>query len=152
MWGGWAVDVGKLNFAPIAGILVTYDTVVFGFTATAIALAIAIPSPTFIKFLSSQKDGSTPFRDFLFILAWNGFCHIFAFFITIPIFLIENPTFTSGNFKGLNLYIFFLLWVQMYCIFQFMVTTISVYELGDLYANYVAREPRSGKCDRHPDV
>ncbi|KAB7786362.1 hypothetical protein F8B43_1763 [Methylorubrum populi] len=32
-----------------------------------------------------------------------------------------------------------MLWSQFYACFQFLVTTIGVYELGDLYANYISK-------------
>lgn len=137
-------DLGyKIDVFSVGNSFVTYNTVVFGFTATAIALAIAIPSPTFIKFLSGIRDKTTPFRDFLFILVWNGFVHISAFFISLPIILFGKEwELISSSPKLMKFYVFVFLWVQLYACFQFMVTTLAVYELGDLYAKYVAKEKR----------
>jgi hypothetical protein len=128
----------------LASSFLPYDTVVFGFTATAIALAIAIPSERFVTFLSSIKDGSTPFRDFLFVLAWNGLVHILSFFLFLP-FIFFPPEWELAPASDLGwakLYVCLMLWVQFYACFQFLVTTLGVYELADLYANYVARERR----------
>ncbi|WP_439397931.1 hypothetical protein ACRQ5Q_11885 [Bradyrhizobium sp. PMVTL-01] len=124
----------------LAGFFVPYDTVVFGFTATAVALSIALPSERFIKFLSQIRDGTTPFRDFLFILAWNGVVHILAFFMFIPVVFIGDQTsFGPTDAVGkLQVFVFFALWVQFYACFQFLVTTIGVYELADLYGTYCA--------------
>lgn len=136
------VDIYPINIGSLAAAFTTYDTVVFGFTATAIALAIAIPSPTFIRFLSSpDHSGGTPFRDFLFILAWNGVVHIAAFITLLPALSLGLREFTpvAGD-ANLKVYLFFFFWVQLYAVFQFLVTTISVFELGDLYANYVSHE------------
>jgi hypothetical protein len=131
----------------LAGFFIPYDTVVFGFTATAIALSIALPSERFIKFLSQTKDNSTPFRDFLFILAWNGVTHILAFFMFVPIVFLNDETlaFTGSGFTATKsqIYSFFLLWLQFYACFQFLVTTIGVYELADLYAIYCGALRRS---------
>jgi hypothetical protein len=117
-----------------------YDTVVFGFTATAIALSIALPSERFIKFLSQIRDGTTPFRDFLFILAWNGVVHILAFFLFIPvIFMGEGISFAATEaVSKWQIFMFFVLWMQFYSCLQFFVTTIGVYELADLYGTYCA--------------
>lgn len=126
----------------ISAVFIPYDTVVFGFTATAIALAIAIPSERFVTFLSSIKDGSTPFRDFLFVLVWNGIVHIFSFFLFVPfIFISSEWTLeSSAHLTWVKLYVFVTLWVQFYAGFQFLVTTLAVYELADLYAIYCARQ------------
>ncbi|MER8696509.1 hypothetical protein NKI77_26515 [Mesorhizobium opportunistum] len=138
----------RIKLFPAGGVFVSYDTVVFGFTATAIALAIAIPSPTFIKFLSSMKDKTTPFRDFLFILSWNGFVHISAFFISIPIIILGYDwELSADSSRFMKLYVFIFLWLQFYAAFQFMVTTLAVYELGDLYAKYVAKEKRDEEAN-----
>jgi hypothetical protein len=131
----------------LAGFFVPYDTVVFGFTATAVALSIALPSERFIKFLSETKNGTTPFRDFIFILAWNGVVHILAFFMFVPVVFLgdEKLSFAalSGSVTKSQIYSFFLLWLQFYACFQFLVTTIGVYELADLYAIYCSSLRRS---------
>lgn len=80
----YATTRSPVKFSNFTPTFVTYDTVVFGFTATAVALAIAIPSVTFLAFLSNEKNGRTAFRDFLFVLAWNGVVHIVAFFVLLP--------------------------------------------------------------------
>jgi hypothetical protein len=125
----------------LATFFVPYNAVVFGFTATAVALSIALPSERFIKFLSQIRDGTTPFRDFLFILAWNGVVHIAAFFLFIPIiFMGDSFSFIATNVSAskLQIYVFFVLWAQFYACFQFFVTTIGIYELADLYGTYCA--------------
>ena len=119
---------------------VTYDTVVFGFTATAIALAIAIPSTTFLAFLSSERNGRSAFRDFLFILAWNGVVHILAFFILFPAILVgEEWAVDDKSNWSMWIYFYVLLWSQLYACMQFLVTTIGVHEMGDLYATYITK-------------
>lgn len=138
----WIVGFSGLTVKPfvLAGFFVPYDTVVFGFTATAVALSIALPSERFIKFLSQIRDGTTPFKDFLFILAWNGVVHILAFFLFIPlIFIGDGIGFGPADAVGkLQVFTFFVLWVQFYACLQFFVTTIGVYELADLYGTYCA--------------
>jgi hypothetical protein len=116
-------------------------------TATAVALSIALPSERFIRFLSQIRDGTTPFKDFLFILAWNGVVHIIAFFSFIPIiFMGDSFSFvaTVASISKLQIFMFFVLWVQFYACFQFFVTTIGVYELADLYGTYCASLRRAG--------
>jgi hypothetical protein len=124
----------------LAGFFVPYNAVVFGFTATAVALSIALPSERFIKFLSQVKDGSTPFKDFLFILAWNGIVHILAFFLFIPIIFVgDSLSLAPGaDLNATRVFMFFVIWVQLYSCFQFLVTTLGVYELADLYGTYCA--------------
>jgi len=131
----------------LSSVFIPYDTVVFGFTATAIALAIAIPSERFVTFLSGIKDGSTPFRDFLFVLAWNGLVHIVAFFLFLPfVFLPAQWVLdVGGDLSWSKIYVSLMLWVQVYACFQFLVTTLGVYELADVYAAYCARERRKAE-------
>ncbi|HVW55564.1 MAG TPA: hypothetical protein VHC00_07780 [Rhizobiaceae bacterium] len=130
-----------LNFENISTAFVTYNTVVFGFTATAIALAIAIPNSTFIKFLSARKEIKTPYEDFLFILAWNGFVHFVSFFVLMPILFFGKEWWHNevGNY-GVKVYLFVFFSIQLYCCFQFLVTTLSIFELADLYAKFVAKD------------
>jgi hypothetical protein len=133
----------------LAGFFTPYDTIVFGFTATAIALAIAIPSRHFILFLSDKGENSTAYRDFLFVLAWNGCAHIFAFFLFIPfIFLGDHWVYSPANASNMSrFYVLMLLWIQFYSCFQFLVTTIAIFELADLYAQFSARERREQPTD-----
>ena len=116
----------------LAGFFVPYDTVVFGFTATAIALSIAIPSEKFIRFLSEEKGHSTAFRDFLFVLVWNGTIHIVSFILFIPfIFIGETQVIIfDGHYSVAFVYLFLVLWLQFYSCFQFLVTTINVFHLA----------------------
>jgi hypothetical protein len=143
----WIVGWSGLTLKPfiLAGFFVPYDAVVFGFTATAVALSIALPSERFIKFLSQIKDGSTPFKDFLFILAWNGIVHILAFFLFIPIIFMGDKIEVASGTDGspLQIFIFFVIWVQLYSCFQFLVTTLGVYELADLYGTYCAGQRKA---------
>lgn len=139
----WLAYCSTLEIRPVAlsAIFLPYDTVVFGFTATAIALAIAIPSERFITFLSGIQDGSTPFRDFLFVLAWNGLVHIFSFLSFLPFVFVDNDwSLRADSSSAARLYVAAVLWIQFYSCLQFLVTTLGVYELADLYANYCARE------------
>jgi|SRR5581483_430608 len=139
----WLVLYSGLEIKPyaLAGFFVPYDTVVFGFTATAIALAIAIPSTHFILFLSAKKENSTAFRDFLFVLIWNGLVHVFAFFLFVPFLFLERWVLTSSpEPTPSHVLIFCLMWLQLYACAQFLVTTITVFELADLYALHAARE------------
>lgn len=136
----YATTRSPVKFSNFTPTFVTYDTVVFGFTATAVALAIAIPSVTFLAFLSNEKNGRTAFRDFLFVLAWNGVVHIVAFFVLLPsVILGDNWILSKDSSPSMKIYLFLVLWSQFYACFQFLVTTIGVYELGDLYANYISK-------------
>ena len=136
----WIVGYSGVTIKPfvLANFFVPYDTVVFGFTATAIALSIALPSERFIKFLSQVRDGTTPFKDFLFIMVWNGIIHILAFFMFVAVvFMGDAVTVTStDDANKLRVFMFFVLWLQFYACFQFLVTTIGIYELADLYGTY----------------
>lgn len=136
----WVVGFSNLSLKPfvLAGFFIPYNAVVFGFTATAIALSIALPSERFIKFLSQIKDGSTPFKIFLFILAWNGIIHIVAFFLFLPTIFVGDVTLAPHVLSRYRLYMALVLWVQLYSCFQFLVTTLGVYELADLYGTYCA--------------
>jgi hypothetical protein len=71
-------------------------------------------------------------------LAWNGVVHILAFFLFIPIFFLGDVTVASDAVSKLQVYMVLLLWMQFYACFQFLVTTIGVYELADLYGTYCA--------------
>jgi hypothetical protein len=141
---GW-----KVKPYALAGFLLPYDTVVFGFTATAIALAIAIPSSPFIFFLSAKSENSTAFRDFLFVLIWNGLVHIISFLMFLPFIFFETWELnTSGDqITWQHCYVFAMLWLQFYSCAQFLVTTISVFELADLYAQFSSKE-RGRTADR----
>lgn len=133
-----------IKLSTLANAFVTYNTVVFGFTATAVALAIAIPNERFVRFLSNGSSKSTAFRDFLFVLSWNGAVHFLAFFGIIPVIASgDGWILDSTSNIGMRLYFFFASWIQIYACFQFLVTTLSVYELADLYAQYVAKVPAS---------
>jgi magnesium-transporting ATPase (P-type) len=138
----WLVMYSGITIKPfaLANFFIPYDTVVFGFTATAIALSIALPSERFIKFLSQIKDGTTPFKDFLFIMVWNGVVHIFAFFMFVAVVIMgDGITVTSTDEASkMHVFIFIVLWLQFYACLQFFVTTIGIYELADLYAAYCA--------------
>lgn len=131
-----------IKLSTLANAFVTYNTVVFGFTATAVALAIAIPNERFVRFLSSGSGKSTAFRDFLFVLAWNGVVHFLAFFTILPVSASgDSWVLDPASTNTMRIYFFFACWIQLYACFQFLVTTLGVYELADLYAQYVAKTP-----------
>lgn len=68
----------------------------------------------------------------------------------IPFIFLGDETVLKAGLEpvGLRIFLFFALWVQFYACLQFMVTTIGVYELADLYGNYCASLRKAEDRDR----
>lgn len=131
------------KYSVIANVFLTYDTVVFGFTPTALAVALAIPNSDFLQFVSSPAGkGSTPFRDFVFALTWNGVMHAISFAIVlISLFMFkEDFVFQPASMSiGAKSFFAILFGVQFYSAFQFIVTLITLWQISDLYVNFISR-------------
>ena len=133
----------ELSLSSLFAVFLTYNTVVFGFCIAALALAIAIPNEQFLKFISERDEKNrTPYRDLIFVFSWTAVVHwiSFVFLFSITIFEGVNYIIPPDNFSILPVFIFYLFaWVQLYALFQFLVNIFTVFEVADLYSQFLSK-------------
>lgn len=133
-----SVNIAKdLKFFDVAGALLTYNTVVIGFCVSAMAICFTF-SKRFSSILCKKKDeesGFSAYQDLIFVFSWTAMVHMIASSIIIYYyFAFGNFLFSEIIEDGFNLYIFFILFFQIYCFFQFFVTIITVHQAANVYA------------------
>jgi hypothetical protein len=72
-------NFNTLTFDNITTIFLTYNTVAFGFSLTAIAICLSTSSQKFINFVSTGPA----FRDSLFVFCWNALIHFICIIVII---------------------------------------------------------------------
>lgn len=118
---------------------VSYNFMAFGFTIAALTIVFVVPSDRFTDFMfraseRSPRRGQGPWEDALFLMSWNGLVHFLSLVCSIcvlafcfdysgdkyPLIYSLDPINNRIVFGG---YVF----IQIYTIFQFLMTLLSVY-------------------------
>ncbi len=134
---GYFPFAADVKFFDVAGALLTYNTVVIGFCVSAMAICFTF-SKRFSKLLCMVKDESTGFssyRDLVFVFSWTSLAHTIASIVVLFLyFFVGNFVFEEMVRNGFSWVVFVFLSVELYCIFQFLVTVITVHQAANIYA------------------
>lgn len=139
---GTLPSLQKVTPQDVVSNLITYDALVLSFCVAAVALVIALPNERFARFLaSSAEDKSTsPYQDLVFVFAWTAAVHWGAllFLLVIQLFGLKRQMFplpTDWDLWSCLLIGFYFL--QIYALMQFFATIRTVWQVGDLYGQFL---------------
>ncbi len=122
------------------GAILTYASIAFGFSITGASVSLALP-PRFVKMLSENDDGCTDlFSALIFVFAWAGLLHVILVMVSlVGFFCYKDSTmlFGDGSSKLVIGAASLLLALTVYCVVQFLITIITICEVGRMYRDKV---------------
>lgn len=139
LWGSHIIPptttVGALSIA-----LLTYSAIALGFSLAGLTLTLTLPNSNFVELLCgmrSPKKKHDSYSDLLFVFSWTAIVHWVLVVVSIMLVLFVNPlqpAFETGHHRlkaGL------VTGVSIYCLLQFLITLITLSQVGTVYINHL---------------
>jgi hypothetical protein len=138
--------IGHTKVGDIVGGLLTYASIAFGFCLSGLTIALTLPSQDFVKKLASTKLGgkkNNAFSDLLFVFSWTALCHWLVIVLTIGSILLLGSNaiiLPHESYQSHRIIFGFVLFISIYGIFQFLITLITISQVGRLYIDHINKK------------
>jgi hypothetical protein len=148
---GSQIPTAQLKLSDTVSMILAYAAIAFGFCITGMALVLTLPSDRFLNALQGHKldrDGASSYLDLLFVFSWTAVCHwllvvvgIVAILVrgTVPVLLIKSDGY------GWRFLISWFFSLFAYSLIQFLLTVITLSQVGQLYSKELAKTSKSPK-------
>jgi hypothetical protein len=145
------LPAAQLKSSDIGGMILTYAAIAFGFCITGMALVLTLPNDRFLKALQHHKindNSQSSYLDLLFVFSWTAVCHWLLVVSGIAIILIRGPApniMSQSDGFGWRLFISWFFGLCAYSLIQFLMTVITLSQLGHLYSKDLENDIQSSK-------
>lgn len=160
----WAVVVVYGSCLPVAAVkpgdivtaILTYAAISFGFCIAGLAMVLTFPNDRFLMVVcrnSISGSGTTSYSDLLFIFSWTAVCHWVLVLLGLYAFAVRGAREVLLNqFDGLGwkVLVASLMALVWYCLIQFLITVITMSQLGEVYQEHLLADPSEVKCNCNP--
>lgn len=152
-WGSWFVPAST-TVGAVAIAFLTYAAIALGFSLAGLTLVLTLPSVEFVNWLcgsqpSTQKHDS--YSDLLFTFSWTALIHWAIVFASIILVLLVNPNQPAFEIQH-RLKSALLASLGVYGLLEFLVTLISIAQLGFVYALHRELEQNKSKKPASPST
>ena len=137
---GYQLPAAQLRSSDVGSMILTYAAIAFGFCITGMALVLTLPSERFLKALQNHKThtkGQSSYLDLLFVFSWTAVCHWLLVVTAIAAILTRGTTLTlldKSDGCGWRLFVSWFAGICTYSLIQFLMTVITLTQVGDLYS------------------
>jgi hypothetical protein len=141
LWGTSVVP-STTTAVNIAVALLTYSAVAFGFSLAGLTLVLTLPNEDFVKLLCatrSPKRKHDSYADLLFIFSWNATVHWAILVLSIVLLLVTNPQEPAFSVTH-RIRTGIVAAVSVYALLQFLVTLITLTQVGSVYILHLRKE------------
>jgi hypothetical protein len=131
--------------------VLTYAAIAFGFCITGMALVLTLPSENFLKALQNHtlhSKGQSSYLDLLFVFSWTAVCHWALVVSGIAAILIRGTApdlLNKSDGSAWRVFISFFFGLCAYSLIQFLLTVITLSQVGQLYSKQLAKTIQSPK-------
>jgi hypothetical protein len=127
----------------IAAALLTYSAIALGFSLAGLTLVLTIPSTNFVNLLCDtklEKKKHNAYADLIFVFSWTAVIHWIVVFVSIVLVLFVNPDQRAFQLEKHRLKSGLVSGLSIYALFQFLVTLITLAQVGATYVSHLQRE------------
>jgi hypothetical protein len=110
------------------------------------ALVLTLPSDRFLKTLQNHKSdtkGQSSYLDLLFVFSWTAVCHWLLVVSAIAAILLRGTApalLTASDGCGWRVFVSWFSAICAYSLIQFLMTVITLSQVGELYSKELARD------------
>jgi hypothetical protein len=139
-----------LKISDATTMLLTYAAIAFGFCIAGMALVLTLPNESFVSLLMKHKLGrnkQSSYSDLLFVFSWTAIVHWTEVVLAIVAVCVRGGDRTVLNVRdglGWKVMIGSLAGLSMYALIQFLMTVITLSEVGRLYIREFPSQRRQG--------
>lgn len=141
---GWRLS--SIKPADISTALLAYAAIAFGFCISGMALVLTLPNQNFVTWLVKERiphRSSNGYSDLLFVFSWTALCHwllvLFSFILLVTadgrVSLVS-----SDDSQAWHIFVGILFGGAAYSFIQFLLTVITLSQVGRLYINRIERK------------
>ncbi len=137
---------GVKPIEPIANALLTYAAIAFGFCLAGLTLALTLPDASFAKKLACSKSRSRKtdaYSDLLFVFSWTAICHWLLILSLLLVSALSGPNemlIPPDAGRAHRVYVALIAAVSMYGVLQFLITLITLSQVGRAYIESLSRD------------
>jgi hypothetical protein len=136
---GAAWPLAELKMGDMTMMLLTYAAIAFGFCIAGMALVLTLPSEAFVSLLMHHKVGqhsTNSYSDLLFVFSWTAVVHwstVVLSIVAVCIRRTDRIVLNEADGIGWKILTGFLVALASYALVQFLLTVITLSEVGRLY-------------------
>ncbi len=146
--GHFADDVisGVKPVDTVAGALLTYAAIAFGFCLAGLTLALTLPDNSFARRLATarkKRESANAYSDLLFVFSWTALCHWILILSLLALLAVCEPALTimpSHAAWPHRAVVSIMAALSLYGILQFLITLITLSQLGRTYIEFLSRD------------
>jgi hypothetical protein len=149
---GHELSLGSARISDIYTAIMSYAAISMGFSLAGITIALALPDPYFAKFLCTHQitEGSKDsYSNLLFVFSWTAFVHWILLILALAwacLVPLDHPVLSPGSSLRHKVFIGIGSATLCYGVSQFLVTILTLSQLGDVYATYLKAKKPVEKC------
>jgi hypothetical protein len=147
-WGGSA-NLADVKVGDVVAALLTYSAIAFGFCLSGLTVALTLPNDSFVRYLAKSKPNAKKFdaySDLMFVFSWTALIHWIDVVALVVVLIVAGsdrkvlpPTASLTQKIVVGALTFFI----TYGIFQFMLTLITLSQVGRVYVNQLNNPPKT---------
>jgi len=148
-WRGESAFHDGPTVIDIAPIILSYAAIAMGFCVAGLTVSLTLPDREFAEYLAKSRPNpktQDSYSDLLFVFSWTAVCHWFAIIGLVIAILFAPKTqnlMTYGAPVWSRLLGGLVVFVCLYSFFQFLITLITLSQVGSVYLAHLRNKKAS---------
>jgi hypothetical protein len=123
--------------------LIAYASIALGFCVAGLTISLTLPDQDFATKLACLKKHDEPtnaYSDLLFVFSWTAIAHWFALIVLFALTLFAestSPLLPAGHSHLRGWVVALIAGVCTYCLCQFLITLITLSQVGNVYIKHL---------------
>jgi hypothetical protein len=141
----------------VAMAFLTYASIALGFALAGLTLTLTLPNEGFVKLLAttrSEPGRPDTYTNLLFIFSWTAIIHWILVIVTVILVLFVKPDQPAFEIDHHQIQSGIVAAFSAYCLFQFLLTLITLAHVGSVYTNHIQgkfEKEKQPECKPKPD-
>ena len=141
------IPLATLKIGEFTSMLLTYAEISVGFCIAGLALVLTLPSESLVSLLMKHKlkgQQQNSYSDLIFVFSWTAVVHWIAIVLSIVGVCIRRAELGLLNMSDgwkWKLFVAATVAVTAYALIQFLLTVITLSQIGRLYVREFPRRP-----------
>jgi hypothetical protein len=154
-WRGERIFHDGPTVVDVAPMILSYSAIAMGFCIAGLTVSLTLPDREFAEYLAksrSKRQLRDSYSDLLFVFSWTAVCHWFAI-IGLVVAILFAPKTQSLMKYGAPVWSRWLgglvVFVCLYSFFQFLITLITLSQVGSVYITQLRNKKVSKPVSGH---
>jgi hypothetical protein len=129
--------------------LIAYASIALGFCVAGLTISLTLPDRDFASKLATLRrpgDKTDAYSDLLFVFSWTAIAHWVAVLALFGVILFSESSsclLPAGHSAIRRWIVAILAGLCTYCLFQFLITLITLSQVGSVYIEFLAEHHKN---------